>query len=622
MTNQKNFLSIIALFLNSVFVVAQPGYTANDYVPPYNESFNIGSNLGYYGPDWKDEMVADVLAGNPEKGVNGVGCNSLRLYLSDEFIERYKEKYVIRQGAFAYYGELGCKNNTVFVGWPSDEHKDTTEYCEGFQSKMFLNMYLPIWDNGENGTPINDDNYFAAYIYWVATKYDNIRYWEIWNEPDFTYAAGANRGPGGKDNWWDNDPTPCTLRNLYAPVQAYIRALRIAYDVIKFVDEKDYVCLGGIGYQSFLDAILRNTDNLDGGQVTDEFPLKGGAYFDCLSYHIYPHFYLRYWTASGFVPTRHSDSAVEKLVTRKYEYDEVLKKYGYDGNTYPRKKYIITESNLASKEFDEYIGSHEAQRNYLMKALVKSQAIGIDAFHVYVTSDSKNEQEAENSYHQMGLYESMRDVTPYNQKPKMSGIGYRNFSYFLKDKYFDQKRTGELDIPDNIDGAAFIDNEGEYTYVLWAKTTEDKSETIELKYNFPSDWNISEIIQYSWDFTENSDSIVHSTRQVSLYGYPTFFRTNESNNSENSKIVTVSEVITPNSDGINDFWQIKEFWRVNNATICIYDYNGFKVFESNGYNNDWNAKANGQDLPDGAYYYTISFHETEQVQTGSIRVIR
>ena len=41
----------------------------------------------------------------------------------------------------------------------------------------------------------------------------------------------------------------------------------------------------------------------------------------------------------------------------------------------------------------------------------------------------------------------------------------------------------------------------------------------------------------------------------------------------NGNIVNVSQIITPNGDTSNDFLKIKEFWKLKNATIFIYDYN-------------------------------------------------
>src|SRR5699024_563027 len=160
---------------------------------------------------------------------------------------------------------------------------------------VFANLYSPIWDEGENGTPINDDNQFALYIYNLVKRYgEYIRFWEIVNEPDITgFWDNGNRDRAM--NWWDNPPTPGALLNLRAPSFYYIRMLRIAYEVIKKYTPDAFVAPGGIGNPAFLDALLRYTDNPDEGKVTAEYPLTGGAYFDVVSYHIYPAYFLQEW---------------------------------------------------------------------------------------------------------------------------------------------------------------------------------------------------------------------------------------------------------------------------------------------------------------------------------------
>ena len=94
--------------------------------------------------------------------------------------------------------------------------------------------------------------------------------------------------PGQPGNWWENNPDPCDYK-LRAPIFHYIRTLRISYEVIKSIAPDDYVCIAGLGFDSFLDALLRNTDNPDDGKVTAEYPLGAGAYFDVVGFHVYPH---------------------------------------------------------------------------------------------------------------------------------------------------------------------------------------------------------------------------------------------------------------------------------------------------------------------------------------------
>ena len=58
------------------------------------------------------------------------------------------------------------------------------------------------------------------------------------------------------------------------------------------------------------------------------------------------------WTASGGCAT---------------SFDEVLKTYGYGNGVHPEKLWICTEFNMPRKEYGEYIGSEDAQINFLIK---------------------------------------------------------------------------------------------------------------------------------------------------------------------------------------------------------------------------------------------------------------
>ena len=153
-----------------------------------------------------------------------------------------------------------------------------------------------------------------------------------------------------------------------------MRTLRIAWEVIKTFDPDGYVTLSGTGYPSFLDAVCRQTDNPNGGGVNAQFPLKGGAYFDVIGFHSYPHFdgSTKYWdnNLQQLVYVRHSDGAADGLIRTQETYDIVLNNYGYNGNTFPEKVWTITEGNVPGLSFNGDLGGVEAQRNFIIKAVV------------------------------------------------------------------------------------------------------------------------------------------------------------------------------------------------------------------------------------------------------------
>jgi len=504
-------------------------YTAKDTVVPYTDYFLFGSNLGYY-PGWDDKQLADIAAGDKTKEIKGVGVNSLRPTLPNKFLNRWGLDNKIDE--FEHYTSLGIVNNTVFIGYPSDSIRDWTEYCKDDPSQVFKKLYFDIWDNGENGTPINDKNYYAAYLWDMVNLYkDHVKFWEIWNEPDLAESDLAWRSRGDDEgSWWDTNPQPCEYK-LHAPIFHYIRMLRISYEVIKYIDPDAYIAVGGLGYPSFLDAIMRNTDNPDGGKITEDYPHQGGAYFDVMSFHSYPHIdgSMRDWNNDlgengGFEYFRHSDAAVDGLITKKEEFEAVLHNYKYDGQEYPEKIFIVTETNIPSEEFKDYIGSVKAQRHYMIKSLVMAQQHDIQQLCIYDLGEKK---EAEGSFDVMGLYKSLEKAEPGYQKETNAGIAYKTTSDFLKFQRYDPIRTAALGLPPGIRGAAFVNPfVNTYTYVLWAETTEDQSEWVrDVPFIFPPILGHEKVVAYEWDYSDTGQfKTLQATGIIDIGPSPVFIQ--------------------------------------------------------------------------------------------------
>ena len=70
----------------------------------------------------------------------------------------------------------------------------------------------------------------------------------------------------------------------------------------------------------------------------------------------------------------------------------------------------------------------------------------------------------------------------------------------------------------------------------------------------------------------------------------------------------VSNVFSPNDDGVNDLWSIEGSFLFQESRILIYNRYGRKVFESNGNKTiDWNGtNLKGQKLSEGIYYYVVT----------------
>ena len=74
--------------------------------------------------------------------------------------------------------------------------------------------------------------------------------------------------------------------------------------------------------------------------------------------------------------------------------------------------------------------------------------------------------------------------------------------------------------------------------------------------------------------------------------------------------VTIFNVLSPNNDGRHDFFKILNISSFPDNTVTIFNRWGDKVFETSGYDNDTNifdgTSDQGNELPDGTYYYVIN----------------
>ncbi len=562
-------LSHWLLFLLPFSACCQPNFTANTVVPPWSGDFGYGANMGYFPPYYYDKELAALAHGTPDGQAPGVGVTTIRPGLFEHFLDFWG--YDVRVDAFQYYQQIGLRDVAVIIGFPSDAHRDNAFYCPGVRTEVFKNLYEPIWDNGENGTPVNDNNPYALYCWKAATTYGPyVKFWEVWNEPDVdTGNAWAPRGTPG--NWWENAPEPCETK-LKAPVYFYIRLLRISYEVIKSVDPNAYICVGGLGWPSYLDVICRYSDNpYDGTVDPDKYPHLGGAYFDVMSFHSYPHLdnSLREWDNSigGFRNFRHSDAAVDGVFRLKDKFAAVLNDHGYNGLVFPEKLWICTEVNIPRRTFGDYIGSDLAQTNFMIKTLVTAQTKGLSQIHIYSLADEKPESEADNEFSYMGLFKNLNDKKFPEATPNNVAVGYKTTSDFLRDKTWDPVATTRLKLPGNVRGAAFRDQQNQLSFVLWAATTLDRDETAEATYVFPPEFNLQYLEQKYWHYSQTGTHIFVNARQLRLSGSPVFLTPASLIESTFPRQPQVAPNPLAGGYGVYSFWMFED----GNATVEIFD---------------------------------------------------
>ncbi|MGB4773957.1 MAG: gliding motility-associated C-terminal domain-containing protein [Daejeonella sp.] len=83
----------------------------------------------------------------------------------------------------------------------------------------------------------------------------------------------------------------------------------------------------------------------------------------------------------------------------------------------------------------------------------------------------------------------------------------------------------------------------------------------------------------------------------------------------------VTNILSPNGDGINDVWKIDDLNIYPNNEVKIFSSNGVLLRSYKNYQNDWDGTLNGQRLKEDTYYYVISVPSGKEVTKGFITIL-
>lgn len=87
-------------------------------------------------------------------------------------------------------------------------------------------------------------------------------------------------------------------------------------------------------------------------------------------------------------------------------------------------------------------------------------------------------------------------------------------------------------------------------------------------------------------------------------------------------LLFIPNVLTPNNDGFNDTWLIKNIAAFPENRVQIVNRWGDVVFQSSNYQNDWDGQYSGGPLPAGTYYYILELGGSWGVFKGDVTIIR
>ena len=96
----------------------------------------------------------------------------------------------------------------------------------------------------------------------------------------------------------------------------------------------------------------------------------------------------------------------------------------------------------------------------------------------------------------------------------------------------------------------------------------------------------------------NADEITGGADPMDDQSFPEDFKSTNFN-------IIITDFFSPNGDGFNDTWQVKEIERYSNNRVWIFVRTGKQIFSANPYMNNWSGEYNGSPVPSGSYYYRI-----------------
>lgn len=271
-------------------------------------------------------------------------------------------------------------------------------------------LHAPIFADGTDvykpGVKANADNFYADYLFDMVTRFKGkIRYWQVWNEPDFPAGdlhAGA-RSADGQTRYWAGS------------VQDYVRLLKVSHVLVEGLDPAAGVTLGGLGHPSYLAAILEH---------------GGAAYFEVVDFHAYGS---DKTTSNGVL---NSDWG---FLGRYRAMKQVLADQGVTG-----KAFACSETGMSANHQGE-------QASYVTKLFASAVALGdlsMVQWAVFTNPGHDN----------IGLV----DQATLTQKTQ----GYQ--AYQVATRQLTGARPDSALKEAGIQGHRFIRSDGKALYVLWA----------------------------------------------------------------------------------------------------------------------------------------------------------
>ncbi len=243
----------------------------------------------------------------------------------------------------------------------------------------------PSWAADTSCGPINRTSLqeFGQFLAAAVSRYGRppyqVKYWEIYNEPDnsnstkYAFLGGC----------WGNNG------------REYGQMLQVAYPAVKTADPGANVVLGSLAYDNFTEV---NGPFVRGflDDVLDPRKGNGGPFFDILGFHYY-YLFRSFWEPYG-----------KDLIGKANFLRSRLASYALS------KPMILTEVGMPSGTAGTFQGTDDMQSDYVVKAFVRSMAANLKVAIWFSLMDFDNQKLGlvDNSLAPKRSYEAFEALAP------------------------------------------------------------------------------------------------------------------------------------------------------------------------------------------------------------------
>lgn len=307
--------------------------------------------------------------------------------------------------------------------WASSAPGKRPDQPDTYRHAPPSHLYDPIFSDGTDqpgpDKHLNPKQYWGRMLARVAGRYrSEVRYYQIWNEPDY---------PKGELVADTRNPE----RSFQGSAADYVRLLKVAYTVVRWVDPGAQIVTGGLGFPSYLDELLE----------------QGAANsFDAVDFHAYG--------GPG------SDAALGSFLTLESKLRQVLRHAGL------HKGMLCSETGYSSSEPD-------VQADYITKVYATGLVLGLEGVVYYSNTNP--------CWREMGLV----DWRTMSQKTE-GYWAYKTIARALSGMRF----AGKLPLQAQLVGYRFVAPEGHReVQVVWAPF-HPQSDAVPYRLTTPGTWRL------------------------------------------------------------------------------------------------------------------------------------